>query len=163
MSSTPHACCSFYHPFVLARIGGVWRWHVDPLLDGMLMFARAAPPGSHLLSISGFAGPQVRDVGDSSAERSDPSHTHQSIPPGKRGRQRQDSGSTFPAGLAWLRAPSIAATGAITLGAQSFGAVTTTGRLTGNRQQIDVASINDTYVVKLPPASGAMLAPPATR
>lgn len=154
---------SVYHPFVLARIGGVWRWHVDPLLYGMLMFARAAPPGSHLLSICGFAGPQVRTW----ATRAPNGQTRVVLINQSRQASAYVSvripGARFTAGLTWLRAPSIAATGAITLGGQSFGAVTTTGRLTGNRQRIDVASINDTYVVKLPPASAAMLTPPATR
>jgi hypothetical protein len=154
---------SVYHPFVLVRTGSIWRWTVDPLYYGMLMFARAAPPGSHLLSISGSVAPQVRTW----ASRAPNGQTRVVF----INQSRQASlyvsvripGARAAAGLTWLRAPSIAATGGVTLGGQSFGAVTRTGRLAGNQQRIDVASINDAYVVKLPPASGAMLTLPVSR
>jgi hypothetical protein len=72
-------------------------------------------------------------------------------------------GARATAGLTRLRARSIAATGGVTLGGQSFGAVTRTGRLAAYQQRIDVAAMDNTYVVKLPPASAAMLTLPASR
>jgi hypothetical protein len=154
---------SVYHPFVLARTGSVWRWTVDPLYYGMLMFVRAAPPGSHLLSISGSVAPQIRTW----ATRALNGQTRVVLINQSRQESKYVSvrvpGARSTAGLTGLRAPSVGATGGITLGGQSFGAVTKTGRLTGNRQRIAVASINDTYVVKLAPASAAMLTLPVSR
>jgi hypothetical protein len=154
---------SVYHPFVLSRTGSVWRWTVDPLYYGMLMFARAAPPGSHLLSISGSVAARVRTW----ATRAPNGQTRVVLINQSRQESKYVSvripGASSTARLTWLRAPSIAATGGITLGGQSFGAVTKTGRLTGDQQRIDVASVSDTYVVRLPPASAAMLTPPASR
>jgi hypothetical protein len=154
---------SVYHPFVFARTGSLWRWTVDPLYYGMLMFARAAPPGSHLLSTSGSVAPQIRTW----ATRAPDGQTRVVLTNQSRRASKYASlripGARAAAGLTWLRAPSIAATGGVTLGGQSFGAVTRTGWLTGSQQRIDVASINHTYVVKLPPASAAMLTLPASR
>jgi hypothetical protein len=154
---------SIYHPFVLARTGGVWRWTVDPLYYGMLMFARAAPPGSHLLSISGSAAPQVRTW----ATRAPDGQRRVVLINQSRQADKYISvripGARSTAGLTLLRAPSILATRGITLGGQSFGVVTKTGRLAGRRQRINVASINETYVVKLTPASAAMLTLPVSR
>jgi hypothetical protein len=51
---------SVYHPFTRTRVGNTWRWTVDPLYYGLLMFSEAAPTGSRLLSLSGSVAPQVR-------------------------------------------------------------------------------------------------------
>jgi hypothetical protein len=153
---------SVYHPFVLSRTGGTWRWTVDPLYYGMLMFARAAPPGSHLLSTSGSVASEVRTW----ATRTPSGQTRVVLTNQSRRASQYIRlgipGARAAAGLTWLRAPSIAATAGVTLGGQSFGAVTRTGWLAGNQQRIDVASINHTYAVKLPPSSAAMLTLPVT-
>lgn len=154
---------SVYHPFVLAHTGGIWRGTVDPLYYGMLMFARAAPPGSHLLSISGPVAPHLRTW----ATRAPNGQIRVVVINEARRATRYISlripGTRATPGLTWLRAPSITARGGVTLAGQSFGAATRTGRLTGNQQRIDVAPTNDTYVVKLLPASAAMLTLPASR
>jgi hypothetical protein len=154
---------SVYHPFVLARTGNVWRWTVDPLYYGMLTFSRAAPPGSHLLSISASVVRPLRMW----ATRAPNGQTRVVLINESRRESKYVSvrvpGARSAAELTWLRAPSIAAADGITLGGQSFGAATKTGGLTGDRQRIHVAAIKDTYVVKLPPASGAMLTSPAPR
>jgi len=129
----------------------------------VLMFARAAPPGSHLLSISASVLPPFRMW----ATRAPNGQTRVVLINESRRESKYVSvrvpGARSAAELTWLRAPSIAAADGITLGGQSFGAVTKTGRLTGNRQRIDVAAIKDTYVVKLPPASAPILPSPAPR
>ena len=118
---------SVYHPFVLTRTGSVWRWAVDPLYYGLLMFARAAPPGSHLLSMAGSVGSQGRTW----AIRAPNGQTRVVLINQSRHASRYVSvripGARAVAGLTWLRAPSITATAGITFGGQSFGIVTRTG------------------------------------
>ncbi len=56
-----------------------------------------------------------------------------------------------------LRAPSMQATGGVTLGGQSFGSATTTGLLSG---KATVSALNPTrggYAVRVPGASATML------
>jgi hypothetical protein len=72
-------------------------------------------------------------------------------------------GATQAAALTSLRAPSITAAHHITLGGQSFGRDTTTGQLAGEPKLVDVAPVRGAYVLRLPPASAAMLTIPANR
>ncbi len=58
-----------------------------------------------------------------------------------------------------LRAPRVAAKAGVTLGGQSFGAATTTGRLGGPQRQFTLARVQGRFVVRLPPASATLLAP----
>lgn len=152
---------SDYHPFAVTGSGQTRRWSVDPLYYGMLMFSLAAPPGSHLLTISGSAARQVRIW----ATRSPDGRTRVVLI-NDYSRQTKYvrvaiSGAHAPAALTWLRAPSILAKTGITLGGQSFGTSTSTGQLAGKRQLLDVAAAGGSYVIKLPPASAAMLTVPA--
>ena len=66
--------------------------------------------------------------------------------------------------LARLTAPSPGATSGVTLGGQSFGPQTTTGRLAGPSNQTSVSGDDGRYPVTLPAGSAAMLvlSPPAS-
>ena len=154
---------SDYHPFAVTGSGSARTWSVDPLYYGMLMFSLAAPPGSHLLTISGSAARQVRVW----ATRAPDGRTRVVLINEYSRRTKYVrvaiSGAHSPAALTWLRAPSILARHGITLGGQSFGASTSTGRLVGRSQRLDVAAVKGGYVMKLPPASAAMLTVPAAR
>jgi hypothetical protein len=152
---------SIYHPFVLEHGAAGWQWVVDPVYYGMLMFAQAAPPGSRLLSISGLVPQQVRVW----ATRAPNGQARVVLinEGSVRGRSVRLTipGARAPASVMWLRAPSIAATGNITLSGQSFGAGTQTGLLAGTPQPTDLAPDDHIYALRLPPASAALLTVPA--
>jgi hypothetical protein len=152
---------SVYQPFTRTRVGDTWRWSVDPLYYGLLMFTEAAPVGSRLLSISGSVAPQVRTW----ATRTPTGQTRVVLINEYRKRHEfvrvAIPGATQPAVLTALRAPSITATHDITLGGQSFGSQTDSGLLGGQPKLVDVAAVRGAYVLRLPPGSAAMLTIPA--
>jgi len=146
-----------YQPFELTRVKGSWRGRVEPEYYGMLMFTEAAPPGSRLLVLSGSPGPQIRTW----ATRA-PDGRIRVVLINDNARQRRYvavriAGMSRTAALSWLSAPSIAATSDVTVGGQSFGAQTSTGRLQGQPRQIAVVPVGGRYVVRLPAATAAML------
>lgn len=140
---------------------GRWVGTVQPEYYGMLMFVQAAPPGSRLLS-TGHAnvGPlrswavlapdhstRVVLINDSIK------HTRWVLvrPPRAVGRAR----------LERLEAPSAYARKGLTLGGQSFGRRTTTGRLAGSRRITLLEPSAGGYTVRLPAASAALLTIPS--
>ena len=70
-----------------------------------------------------------------------------------------DSGrdSWRPGTFELLRAPSRRATNGVTLGGQSFGNETRSGRLAGGRNAATIAPVDGVYVVRLPAASAGLL------
>ena len=151
---------SVYHPFVLERTAAGFRWVVDPLYYGMLMFAQAAPPGSRLLSVSGSTRPNVRIW----AVRVPDGQTRVVLinAGGRRGRSVKLTipAAQAPAMLTRLEAPSLTATGNITLAGQSFGDATQTGMLAGTPHLTAVSPDDHTYALRLAPASAALLTIP---
>ncbi len=145
-----------YELFKISRQSGQWRAVVSPEYYGMLMFAEATPPGSHLLSVSptGIRGVNVwaTRATDGTVRvvlTNEDSTAHELAVrmPGKF------KGAT----LARLTAPSPSASSGVTLGGQSFGAQTSTGRLAGRPDSAPVATAQGRYAVSLPAASAAML------
>jgi hypothetical protein len=148
---------AIYEPFGFYRADGHWRAQVKPMYYGLLMFARAAPPGSRLLPTSGDGPSTLRTW----ATR------------GPRGRVRvvliNDSrrhavtvavgapGSVAAATLERLRAPRIGSKGDVTIAGQTFGPSTTTGRLAGPLRDSSLTPIRNHFVVRLPAASAALL------
>jgi len=136
---------------------GRWVGTVQPEYYGMLMFVEAAPPGSRLLSTGrANVGPlrswavlapdhsiRVVVINDSLE------HTRWVLvrPPRAVGR----------AELERLEAPSAYARKGVTLGGQSFGRRTVTGRLAGPRRVSVVQPSAGGYTVRVPAASAAML------
>jgi hypothetical protein len=129
----------------------------------MMMFAQAAPPGSRLLRISGAnrgalhawatraPNGQIRVVMINDATNGSQQVTLRI--PAARGS----------ATLERLEAPSITAKSGVTLGGQSFGQATYTGKLEGSSTDTKVAPTGGAYVVKVPAASAALLTLPAGR
>ena len=150
-----------YELFTFSRRHGRWRGFVAPEYYGLLMFAQAVPPGAHLLRLSGALG-DVRAW----ATRAPDGTTHVVLINEYTAQARtvavRIAGATGPATLERLRANSISATTGVTLGGQTFGTATSTGTLAGRSTIATVPGAAGAYVVRLPPASAAMLTlPPA--
>jgi hypothetical protein len=134
-----------------------WVATVRPEYYGLLMFARAAPPGSRLVPVVQANPGQVRAWAVLAPHHSlrvvlindNLHHGRWAVvqPPAGWGR----------AGLERLEAPSAYARDGITLAGQSFGARTTTGLLSGTPRVTRPRPSAKTYVVRLPAASAALL------
>lgn len=143
-----------YALFSVSKAGGQWSATVNPEYYGVLMFARAAPPGSRILPVSTAPAGAVKVWATVAPDGTirvvliNLGATSQPVllatPPGAAG----------PAAVEQLLAPDLAATSGVTLGGRSFGP---TGVLTGQRQATTVRSVAGDYPITLPAASAAML------
>ncbi len=141
--------------FTFRQVNGVWRGYVRPLYYGLLTFARAVPAGSQLLDVSGPGGALTNY-----ATRAPDGHIRVVLINKDLGRSRTvavRAPSTAAGALQLLRAPSIAATTAITLGGQGFSTPTTTGVLPPPASPTVVHRSNGRYLIQLPPATAALL------
>jgi hypothetical protein len=146
---------SHYQLFTFTHSGTSWQADVSPDYYGMLMFAQAAPSGSHLLPISGVPDGSLKvwaTLAPDGTERivlinEDPSNA-QSI-------ELQAPGSS--ATVEQLTAPSETANSGVTLGGQTFGPTTDTGTLPGPEQTSSVYSLLGSYSLTVPPGSATML------
>jgi hypothetical protein len=142
--------------------GRTWSMRVHPEYYGMMMFAQAAPAGSHLLRLSLTTPANVKVW----ATRATNGTVH-IVVINKRLAQAATvrlrvAGAHGVAGVEQLRAPHVNATGGVTLGGQTFGAATTTGVLAGPAAQATLSPSGGAYVVQVPPASATMLTLPAS-
>ncbi len=136
-----------YAPFTFTRVTGRWRGSVRPDYYGMLMFARAFPPGARLLPVHVAGGPvkvwattagvvlinKASRAHDVALELPEPGAAH----------------------IEWLRAPSAGATAGVTLGGVS---IAPTGVFPTPRLQ-PVSPVAGRFLIDLPPASAALLTP----
>ncbi len=145
-----------YGLFSFQRTGGRWSADVKPEYYGLELFAEAAPPGSRLLATSAPSG-----AVKSWATRAVDGTTRLVLINDTRGRAEtvivRPPAAAGVANLERLLAPSAAATSGLTLGAQSYGPETGTGRLSGPARPRYLLSARGEYVVTLPAASAAML------
>jgi len=136
-----------------------WTGDVHPIYYGALLFAHGAPAGSRLLRVSMSGPPQlhgwatmgpgaVRHVVLVNESTTGSARVFVRAPHGLLGSR--------PAQLERLSAPSVAATGHITLGGRSFGAATSTGVLAPPVAD-PVRARGGTYNVTVPAASAALL------
>ncbi len=136
---------------------GAWQSFVHPQYYGMMMFAQAAPAGAQLLRITGTTASQLRAWATRSADGhirvvlidkylAQPANIKLRIP-----------GATGPATIERLQAPHTNATSGVTLGGQSFGRETTTGKLAGPERTTSLAPAAGEYSVRMTPASAVLL------
>ena len=148
-----------YALFSFRQVGGQWRGVVNPEYYGLEMFAQAAPAGSRLLSVS---RPRTRQLQAYATQ--DPRGTVRAVVinegSGARTVDVRVHGASRTGTIELLTAPSIGATSGVTLGGQSYGNSTTTGRLAGARKTNTIAPTRGGYVLSVPPASAVMLTMP---
>jgi hypothetical protein len=133
-----------------------WEAAVQPEYYGLLMFAKAVPPGARLvrLSTSGTAQTQAW------ATRAPNGTIHVVVI--NLGSQPQTvavnaGGSLGPGKLERLEGSSLTTTDGVTLGGQTFGSETRTGRLAGRPRIFTIRPRGHDYLVSMPPLSAAML------
>lgn len=149
---------SAYAPFSFTLKHGQWSGTVNPIYYGMLMFAQSFPAGARLLSVSAPQGPlKVWATQDTTGRirvvliNKDPSNASDIA--------LQVPAATGNLSETWLSAPSLTATGGVTLGGEGFAAPTTTGTLPANPSLPQVAPQDGVYDVQVPPSSAVMLTP----
>ncbi|MGI9184919.1 MAG: glycosyl hydrolase family 79 C-terminal domain-containing protein [Solirubrobacteraceae bacterium] len=136
---------------------GHWRIRVHPEYYGLIMFAQAAPAGARLLPISGTATVGVKTWATRASDGTlRVTLINKHVRRGETVRLRLPAGYAS-ASLEQLRAPSVGARERITLGGQSFGPETTTGRLAGPSHAGTLRPTGGTYVIRLPAASATLL------
>ncbi len=142
-----------YQPFSFTDTGG-WEANVAPEYYGMLLFARAFPPGAHVLPVSVAGGPVKVWATTNGATRvvlinKDPNNAatvQLSVP-----------GWTGPRTMERLIAPSVSSTSGVTLDGQTFGPETNTGTLAGTPTPQTVYPLAGSYAVTLPAGSAALI------
>ena len=129
---------------------------MSPEYYGLLMFAQATPPGSRLIPTATTNSQGVTVW----ATRGGKGRTRVVLvneSPDRRTISLNAAGDR-PATLERLRAPGLTSTAGVTLGGQSFGTRTKTGRLGGRLSLAKLAPRQGRYVFMLPAQSAALLA-----
>jgi hypothetical protein len=146
-----------YEPFAFAHGDAGWTAEVRPLYYGLLAFTRAAPPGSRLLPAS-FAGPSTLRVWATRARGGPVRAVAINDAPRSAAVVAIRAPTTATAAsVQFLRASGLGAKTGVTLGGRSFGASTQTGALTGIDQTQQLTAVDGRFVVRVPPASAALI------
>jgi hypothetical protein len=152
---------AIYAPFAIGQSGGRWQAEVRPMYYGLLMFARAAPPGSRLLSAASPTPARVPPTLRMWATRTPTGRVSVTlINESRRASLTVDvraPATTPTASATRLRAPAADARTGVTIGGQSFGASTATGRLEGPSREFTVHASGDRFLLRLPPVTATLL------
>ncbi len=146
-----------YELFRISRSRGRWQAVVEPEYYGLMLFARAAPAGSHLLDVQNGTSGKLHVW----ATRSGAGTMHVlAVNTGARARVvsvRVAGAQPARARLERLAAPAVRSSSWVTLAGQSFGPRTFTGRLGGRLDVSTVAAVRGRYEVTVPAGSAALL------
>ena len=134
---------------------------MSPEYYGLEMFAQAAPAGSRLVSAGLTDAQGIVDW----ATRGRDGHTRVMLINKSLDRRTvavgpANAAGSGPATLERLRAPRLSSTNQVTLGGQSFGAETTTGRLAGRSLVSKLELSQGRYELTLPAESAALVTLP---
>jgi hypothetical protein len=142
-----------YGLFTFKQIRHSWHGFVRPEYYGLLMFEQAFPVGAHLLAASAPSGP-VKVWATRSGARIRTALINKDISQAYKVRVQVPNGSH--ATLERLQAPRVTSTSGVTLGNQSFGTDTRSGKL-GRARTESLAAAGGYYTIRLPAASAALL------
>jgi hypothetical protein len=133
-----------------------WAAAVQPEYYGLLMFAKAVPPGAHLARLSQSSTAPIQAW---ATRATDGTIRVVVINLGtQQNTVAVNAGATGgPGVLERLEGSSLTTTYGVTLGGQTFGTETTTGRLAGRRSTSKVTPRRHDYVFTMPALSAAML------
>jgi hypothetical protein len=148
--------------FTFSQSKGHWRAIVEPDYYGLLAFAQAAPAGSELLKVSGFGSGPIHVWATRAPDGTERVVLINMASSGSETINVKIKSTAASGTLERLTAPSLGATGHVTLGGQSFTPNTTTGLLSGSAQTSTIAQSTGGYAIKLPAASAAILTLPAS-
>jgi hypothetical protein len=147
-----------YAPFAFAHGSHGWSASVRPMYYGLLAFAAAAPPGARLLPVT------VRSPANLTAwatrardRRLRVVLINKALADGARVRLRLGLPHAATATVSRLLAPGPAARGGVSLGGQSFGTRTYSGRLTGRARVGVIHTGPRGFTVTVPAASAAVV------
>jgi hypothetical protein len=150
---------SAYQLFQFSRSHGRWSARVAPVYYGLQMFAQAAPPGSHLLSVRGVRSQARISVWATRA----PDHRVRAALVNEDPSRTRTVTIRPPAGMApaptleRMQAPSVHATHGVTLGGRTYGQRTYTGALAQPRTQQLAPTRSGVYRISIPSGSAALV------
>lgn len=131
-----------------------WRVQVEPEYYGLMMFALAAPTGSHLLRLSA-SGPSGIDEWAARTPAGQVNVVLINTSGGSRRAKVKLAATVGSATVTRLAAPGMLATSRVTLGGEEISS--TTGLLSGLASHPSITAIRGTYAVSVPAASAVML------
>ncbi len=144
-----------YQPFTFTQTARGWSASVTPEYYGLEMFAQAAPAGSRLVETTATNAEGISIW----ATRGRKGRTRVTLINDSSDRRTiaLSAAGGRPATLERLRAPRLSSATGVTLGGQSFGARTTTGRLAGRSSIATLTADQGRYVFTLPAESAALV------
>jgi hypothetical protein len=147
---------AIYEPFAFGHAAGGWTARVRPMYYGLLLFARAVPPGAQLLATT--TTPAALRVWATRAPDGsvrvvliNDSLSHFVTTAVRPPRAASDATAER------LRAPRVRARAGITIAGQAFGTSTATATLAGAVRQQALTAVQGRFVVRLPPASATLV------
>jgi hypothetical protein len=148
-----------YQLFKFTQRGRTWLASVAPEYYGLMLFAQAAPPGSHLAATRARNARGIKVWATRGADH----HTrvvliNESLNLRTVALGPAAGGAGGPGAVATLerlKAPRLTSRGGVTLGGQTFSA--TTGKLAGRSQVAALRARGGRYVFALPAHSAALI------
>jgi hypothetical protein len=154
---------SRYKPFGFKQVHGRWVGHVEPMYYGMLLFSRAAPAGSKLLSISTSGADSVRawaaqTPARSSAKGAETVTLINDHPDHAETVKVRVPGTSAGTLMRMRASKGVSSTSGMSFAGLSYPQATTSGALHGAFKSADLSPrAGGTYEVSLPAASAALL------